>query len=33
MTRFKRSLEMIAVIVAVQGMIACSLMDSEKRQW
>jgi hypothetical protein len=34
MTRFKRSLEMIAVIVAVQGMIACSSMDSkEKRQW
>ena len=34
MMRFKRSLEMIAVIVAVQGMIACSLMDSkEKRQW
>lgn len=34
MTRFKRNLGMIAVIVAVQGMIACSLMDSkEKRQW
>ena len=34
MTRFKQSLEMIAVIVAVQGMIACSSMDSkEKRQW
>ena len=34
MTRLKRSLKMIAVIVAVQGMVACSLMDSkEKRQW
>lgn len=34
MTRFKRSLEMIAVMIAVQGIIACSLMDSnEKRQW
>ena len=34
MTRLKRSLEMIAVIVAVQVMVACSFMaPKETRQW
>jgi hypothetical protein len=34
MTRRKRSLEMIAVIVAVQVMVACSFMaPKETRQW
>jgi hypothetical protein len=34
MTRFKRSLEMVAVIFAVQVMVACSLMaPKETRQW
>ena len=34
MTRLKRSLEMIAIIFAVQVMVACSLMaPTEKRQW
>jgi hypothetical protein len=34
MTRLKRSLEMVAVILAVQVMVACSLMaPKETRQW
>ena len=34
MTRFKRSLAMIAVIVAVQAMVACSFTaPKETRQW
>ena len=34
MTRLKRSLEMVAIIIAVQVMVACSLMaPKETRQW